>query len=93
MKIKTASEVIDILEKEFKSGRIVEMIEGLAVNRYAMIREHRKAKELKPLMLGAITDNEWERVVAWHGLKWQQLLRNKKFRLWARRNPIPSVED
>lgn len=93
MKLKTATEIIQTLEKEFAAGRIVEMLEGLTANRYAMIRPNRKAKVLNPIMFGPVTDNEWERVIAWHGMKWQQLLKNKKFRLWARRNPIPGVED
>lgn len=93
MKFKTASEIITILEKEFTAGRIVEMLEGLPQNRYAMIRATRKTKVLTPIMFGPVTDNEWERVIAWHGHKWQQILKNKKFRLWARRNPIPGVED
>ena len=93
MKFKSASEIIQILEKEFAAGRIVEMIEGKPQNRYAMIRPNRKAKVLTPIMFGPVMDNEWERVVTWHGLKWQQLLKNRKFRLWARRNPIPGVED
>ena len=93
MKFKSASEIISILEKECAAGRLVEMLEGLPQNRYAMIRATRKAKELTPIMFGPVTENEWERVIRWHGLKWQQLLKNRKFRLWARRNPIPGVED
>jgi hypothetical protein len=93
LKITSASAIITILEAEFAAGRIVEMLEGLPANRYAMIRPNRKSKVLNPIHFGIVTENEWERVIAWHGHKWQQILKDKKFRRWAKRNPIPGGED
>jgi len=93
LKILGASQIIEILEAEFAAGRIVEMLEGLPANRYAMIRPNKKENVLNPLMLGIVSENEWERVIAWHALKWQQLLKDKKFRRWANRHPVPGVDD
>ena len=92
MKLTTASDAIRILEAEFQAGRIVEIIEGLPVRRFALIRKTRTADELVPLILGPMTDGEFEMLIAWHGRKWQQLLRNKKFRRWEKKHPIPGGE-
>lgn len=90
---KTAVEAIAILEAEFNKGGIVEMIEGTALKRYAMVRPNKQANELNPVIIGPMADAEYEALLRWHANKWEHLMKDKKFRIWAKRHPIPNADE
>lgn len=87
-----AIDAVAKLEKIFEDGGIVEIIEGNPVRPYALIRLDKDDNKLVPLVFPRMSQGEYDYILQWHSQKWETLLKDKKFRAWAKRHPVPGGE-
>lgn len=87
--IKTAREAIASMQSQFDKGALVEAVEGTPARVYAIVRPSIDADHLITINIGMMTGPDFILLMDWHARQWKKLMKDKKFRRWARHHPIP----